>query len=163
MIIAFSFGTLVQPVLEITDNGRDQIVLRMLPYGEEHYTIHRQSDGSFLGTHWGPDKPPSSRDDQMIGAATALGYRNPQRHTKYYNHTPLHKLQNEAGYSLGGRRIDLSSINVRQRYHDRIDHTFSVPSSDFMLETFLSTPENPKSSGIGSVPSILGDIWFEIA
>ena len=58
MLVSFHHGNIVRPALEITDKS-NQVVIRFLPYKDEHITIHLQPDGSLLRTHHTMNKPKS--------------------------------------------------------------------------------------------------------
>lgn len=63
---------------QITEN-ESQVVIRLIPYGAEHISIHAQGS-SLLKTYSMPDKPTSPWDAARVEAARALGYRDPEKH-----------------------------------------------------------------------------------
>jgi hypothetical protein len=160
MIIALKCGSLNKPTLEITESNKDQVVIRLLPFGQEHITLHRQKDGIILATHYMDNKPPSAWDDMTVQVARTLGYRNPERHGGYTMHRPLFKMVNGGGYNLMGRRIDLNSFNPRQWYYNHIDKTIGAPENIFMLNFHLSTLGNECDSSLQRIMTVLGDVCF---
>lgn len=162
MIIAFNYNTDIKPTLEIRDNNRNQVVIRLIPYEDEHLTIHLNPDGSFVRTHRSENKAKSVGDDLRVEAAAASGrISDPARHGTYIINTPLPEINNQAGYFLGGRLIDLDSFNPRPRYVNHIDVTISAPSPKFMLKMYLSTGNNPADPSLERASTSLGDICFK--
>lgn len=162
MIIALSFESITKPTLEITDNGIDQVVIRFIPYGDEHVTIHKEENGNFVVTHFSSNKEKSIWDDTRIKVARNLQIPNPERHGNYYYNSPLPMIENADGYHLMGRLIDLDSFNPRAKYQNNIDRTFSVQMKKFMLTIFFSTFENPRNEKEDVVNTILGNIYLNI-
>lgn len=100
---------------QITEN-QSQVVVRLIPHGDEHVSIHAQG-GSLLKTYSMPDKPPSTWDTTRVEAARALGYRDPERHGKYADHRPLvEPYLFELGDHLVGRRVDFASLSTKAKY-----------------------------------------------
>lgn len=161
MIIAFNDGNNTKATLQIRDNGRDQIVIRLLPFGEEHITLHLNPDGSIVRTHYKPDKAKSVWDETRVEVARSMGNPEPERHGNYVINTPLTKIDNIQGYYLGGRLLDLDSFNPRARYSNNIDHVFNSGLAKFILEIYLSTADNPRPRTSNRVATSLGDICFE--
>ncbi len=160
MIIAFSFNSNTKPVLQIDDNTHNQVSIRLIPFGDEHLTIHLQQNGTLLLTHSSQNKEPSVWDEDNIKIASALSYANPDRHGQYIHHSSLPKLDNASGYHLVGRMIDLDSFTPRVRYFNNIDQTFPVRSSKFKLTIYLSTKDNPRKS-FHTTTTSLGDLCYE--
>jgi hypothetical protein len=161
MIIAFNDGTCTKATLEVNDNGNDQVVIRFIPYGEEHITLHLNPDGSIVGTHYKEDKEKSVWDDLRVEVARRMGIQRPERHGNYFIHTPLPKISNVRGYDLGGRLIDLVLFTPRAHYSNNVDHTFSSGFTKFLLKIYLSTADNPRPRALNKVATSLGDICFE--
>ena len=161
MIVAFNDGNNAKATLEIVDNGRDQIVIRFIPYEEEHITLHLNPDGSIIRTHYKEDKEKSVWDDMLVRVARRMGISRPERHGNYVIHTHLPKIDNVQGYYLGGRLIDLNLFNPRAHYSNNIDHIFNSRVTEFMLEMYLSTANNPRSRTSNRVATSLGDVCFE--
>lgn len=161
MIVAFNDGNNTKATLEVVDNGRDQIVIRFIPYGEEHITLHLNPDGSILRTHYKEDKERSVWDDMRVRVARHMGISRPERHGNYVIHTPLPKIDNVRGYYLGGRLVDLDSFSPRARYSNNVHHVFNSDFTKFMLEMYLSTPDNSRSRTSSRVATSLGDICFD--
>lgn len=160
MIVAFSHKSITKPLLEIRDNLRDQVVIRFLPYKDEHITLHLKEDGSILRTHNAENKSPSVWDNNRIEVARRLSYQNPERHGNYIIHTPLPKIENREGYHLVSRQINLTTYIPRQRYIDRINQTIQAPSEIFLLELNLSTDDNPVFGVSQRITTTLGKICF---
>lgn len=161
MIVAFNDGNTIKATLQITDNEIDQIVIRFIPYRDEHITLHLNNDGSVVRTHYKDDKEKSVWDETRVQVATAMGNPNPDRHGKYVINTRLPEVDNIEGYYLGGRLIDLTSFTPMSRYSNNIDHIFSSGFTKFMLQIYLSTTNNPRS-GIGNrVTTSIGEVCFE--
>lgn len=147
------------PTLEITDNKSNEVIIRFIPYGDEHITIHKQDDGTLLRNHSSSNKPSSVWDNERVKIAGSLGYKNPQKHGQYIIHQPLHKFSNSQGYHLAGRRIDLEVL-VKDKYKQKVDYKFEAPSKTFLLELIVSTPDNPSNNYQQKVPCLFGEICF---
>lgn len=161
MIIAAQSPTDTKPFLEIDNRRTDQVVLRFISR-DEHITLHLDDVGQIIKTHYFPDKPSSTWDETNVETARTLGYRNPERHGSYVDHRPLPHIDNIQGYHLVGRLIDLDGIQPRQRYYSNIDQTLVVPSNKFMLNFYLSTPENQRQSQGMVLSTNLGDVCLEL-
>jgi len=136
------------------------VVIRLLPYGDEHMTIHQKPDGSLLRTHHSINKPKSIWDRKRVQVARALGYKDPERHGKYIIQTHLVKLENGGGYHLVGRYMDLEKYQPKQKYLRNTDKVVMVLVLKFMMRLFLSTKDNPRKSEHRILTS-LGDICIE--
>jgi hypothetical protein len=158
MIVAFNYNGVIKPVLDVDDRP-DQVVVRFIPYRQEHFTLHLDS-GSIISTHHSDNKQPSVWDDLCVETAENLGLRNPERHRGYIKHSPLVKIENVDGYNILGRRIDLDAFTPRQHYFRNISHTIITPFNPFMLEFYLSTVDNPCPVNMPRVGTILGDLCF---
>jgi len=162
MIIAAQSPQSQKPFLETDDRRQDQVVLRFIDK-DEHITLHLQTDGTILKTHYYPDKPSSTWDEQKIEIARALNYQDLERHGSYIDHQPLSKIDNVNGYHLVGRRIDLTQIQPRQTYYNHIQHTIQVSSDQFMLTFYLFTADNHRNSNGLVIPCNLGEICLELS
>lgn len=153
-IIAFKFLDFLKATLIIEDNGVNRVVIRFIPYGDEHYTLHLQENNEILLTHYSSNKLKSTWDDVTVEVARKLGYKNPERHGKYYQHRPIPY----DGYMLGGRLVDLNNFSPKTRYQNNIDLSLDVSMPKFVLKTFL----NLKNSTSGNkINTSLGTIHFE--
>lgn len=135
----------VGALLAITDNSaKQQVVIRLVPYGEEHVTIHRKPDGSLLKTHAWNEKPASTWDKARIAAAAKVGYKNPTKHADYTVHEPLRDEPYlwDFGDHVVGRRIDLAELSPKQKYI-RNAVTVAAPESPFMLDIYFSRGQQP--------------------
>lgn len=159
-VVFFRHGDLVRPVLKVTESP-DQVVIVIRSEPNEHMTLHRESDGTVLLTHWSADKPPGTWDATNVGVARSLGYRDPERHAHYYAHRPLFPVQGMDGHELGGRRIDIEAASLKARYADARRIVVEAPARKFMLSFHLATPEQPYSSPDDPcVTTAFGDIFF---
>lgn len=69
ILVSFRFKSIAKPVLEISDNGVNQAIIRLIPYADEHITIHLRNDGSLLRTQSSVNKPKSVWDETNIEIA----------------------------------------------------------------------------------------------
>lgn len=161
MIVSFKHKAISKPTLEITKNKKDQIIIRFIPYKDEHITVHKRRDGSLLRTHFSSNKPKSVWDNTRVTAARGMGYKKPEKHGQYVIHTPLVKLENMQGYFLGGRLIELSGYKPKARYYKKEGLEITAPNNKFLLKLYLSTIDNPRNSQFDKVKTSLGDIFFE--
>jgi hypothetical protein len=153
-IIAFKYSKILKAILLIEDNGSNQVIIRFIPYGDEHYTLHLQDNKQVLLTHYSSNKLKSTWDDATVEIARKMGYKEPERHGKYYQHRPIPF----DGYELGGRLVDLNDFSPKAKYQNKINLTFNVSEPKFMLKTFL----NSRNLTIGDkINTSLGTIHFE--
>lgn len=161
MIVGFNDGSITKATLEVLNNRQDQVVIRFIPYRDEHISLHLNLDGSIIRTHYKEDKEKSVWDDLRVQVARSMRIQRPERHGNYVIHTPLPKIDNVEGYYLGGRLIDLNSFNPRAHYSNNINNVFNTGLTKFMLEMYLSTADNPRSRTPVRVATSLGDICFD--
>ena len=134
MIVAIRSPLYTKPVLEVVDSP-DQVVVRFIGH-DEHLTLHLEDDGTILHTHYFPDKPSSVWDATRVEVATHIGYQNPTRHGSYVDHRRLNLNDWPEGFMLLGRRVDLMSLNPKQRYFNQVDVTFDVEKDNSMLHFY---------------------------
>lgn len=161
MIVAFSYQGAVKPIFDIIDRP-NQVVVRFIPYGQEHITLHAEA-GSIISTHHSDSKPPSVWDSLRVETARNIGLQHPERHGGYIKHTPLVKLDNMNGYAIVGRRFDIDSFTPRRHYYRNIRQTIIVPFNPFLLRFYLSTLDNPCPIGMPRVGTTLGDLCFDFS
>jgi hypothetical protein len=159
MVVAFSHDSILKPLLDVVIRP-NQVVVRFIPYGQEHFTLHRESD-VIINTHHSDNKPVSVWDDLRVETASHMGLQHPERHRGYIKHSPLVKIDNVNGFYLLGRRFDLNEFVPNQRYYRNIRHTVITPFNPFMLKFYLSTVDNPCSVNLPRFGTTLGDLCFE--
>jgi hypothetical protein len=146
---------------QITEN-ESQVVIRLIPYGAEHVSIHAQGS-SLLKTYSMPDKPTSTWDRVRVEAARALGYRDPEKHGNYADHRPLvEPYLFELGDHLVGRRVEFASLSNKAKYKNHA-LTAILPHDPAMIELyFRSDPApSPRAEHIFEVETTLG--WLYVA
>jgi len=161
-IVFFKYKKIAKPIIKIKEiRKRNELIIAFIPFMGEHITLHLQNDGSILRTHWNKNKQKSVWDDMRIEVAKHCGYRDPIRHGQYYIHSPLVKINNIHGYHLVGRRILFSKIINGTSKGDRdVNKVFmNIPFQNFMLNLYLSTPDN-KRIGKYKIVTSFGDIIF---
>jgi hypothetical protein len=159
-LVFFRHGEIERPVLKVTDSP-DQVLIVIRSEPNEHLTLHRESDGTVLLTHWSEDKPAGTWDAANVEVARSLGYRDPERHAHYYAHRPLFPVQGMDGHELGGRRIDLEAATDKAKYAAPQRIVVDAPARTFMLTFHLATPEQPYSSPDDPhVATSFGDLYF---
>jgi len=146
---------------QITEN-ESQVVIRLIPYGAEHVSIHAQGS-SLLKTYSMPDKPTSTWDAARVEAARALGYRDPEKHGNYADHRPLVEPRLfELGDHLVGRRVEFASLSKKAKYKKHA-LTAILPHDPAMIELyFRSDPApSPRAEHLFEVETTLG--WLYVA
>lgn len=109
-------GTESRAVAQLTESV-DQVVVRLIPFGSEHVSIHREANGQLLKTYAMEDKPQSTWDDARAEVARAMGYQDPEKHGQYADHRPMVEPYLFAlGDHLVGRRIDFASLSEKRKY-----------------------------------------------
>lgn len=122
--------------------SRSQVVVRLIPYGAEHVSIHAGSSG-LLKTYSMSDKPPSTWDAARVATARAMGYRDPEKHGAYADHRPLVEPYPFAlGDHLVGRRVDFASLSTKLKYH-RHALTAGLPYDPVMIELYFRQDRAP--------------------
>lgn len=113
------FGTDSRALAQV-DERADQVVVRLMPFGSEHVSIHRERTGRLLKTYTMADKPSSTWDETRIEGARAMGYQDRERHGRYADHRPLVEPYLFAiGDHLVGRRIDFAALSDKPKYKKR--------------------------------------------
>lgn len=146
---------------QITESP-SQVIVRLIPYGAEHVSIHARSSG-LLKTYSMSDKPPSTWDEARIAAARAIGYRDPEKHGKYADHRPLVEPYLFAlGDHLVGRRVDFASLSTKLRYQ-RHALTARLPYDPAMIELYFRQDRaaSPLAAHLFEVETALG--WLYVA
>jgi hypothetical protein len=109
-------GTESRAVAQITES-REQVVFRLIPFGSEHVSIHREANGQLLKTYTMVEKPPSTWDDLRVETARAMGFQDPERHGQYADHRPLvEPYLFPLGDHLVGRRIEFAALSQKLKY-----------------------------------------------
>lgn len=117
MIISLSRNDQKGAALAITDNGQNQVVVRFIPYADEHITIHKDEEGQLLKTHWTKDKPRSTWDEWRVQAARAAGYMKPEKHKGYVVHAPFtQKGLFKLGEHILSRTFKLAELSTKIKY-----------------------------------------------
>lgn len=137
--LALEFGSETGALLEVTENTcRDQVVARLIPFGEEHVTIHLREDGALLKTHAWPTKPASVHDEARVSAARALGYMRPEKHGSYTLNAPMN---DPSPFVLGdhivGRLVAFEDLSTKTKYL-RDARVQPLSQSPFMCEIYFS-------------------------
>ena len=183
-IITLAYNEETYPILEVSDNEKDQIMIRFI-HTRAHYTLHYpriiseddksvtfkyagedmsilRQDEYIVFTEHDPANARSTWKDVIIETARAIGLRDPERHGDYIQHKPLILGMNPTGYSLGGRRLNLQRHGRDNRYLRQ--DTASIGTSDAknpMMWTVLSTIANKYPGNmIGSFKTTMGDLCF---
>lgn len=152
-----------KPVLEMKEKP-DQIIVRFIPFGDEHFTIHRgyfecyQRSGLLL-THSSSNKPHDWKDESYVRIAKEKQWREPEKHGNYMTQHFVEQLTNE-GYYLLGRLIPLDSYEPKLKYMKYSGKEIIVPYSTVMVVMFLSISENPCDGQLPRVKTALGDLCF---
>lgn len=150
MFVSLSSATHKGAALAITDNQRDQIVVRFIPYGDEHVTIHKDKSGQLLKTHWTKDKPRSVWDDEVVQAARAENYADPEKHKGYIVHAPFtQKGLFKLGEHIVSRLFKLSDLSLKAKYM-KTATDISIGKNAVMLGFYFS----PTKAEAG-VPNVL--------
>ena len=183
-IITLNYNEEVYPILEVTDNGKDQIMIRFL-HTHAHYTLHYpkivskndrsvtfkyagenisvpRQDEHIVFTEHDPASAWSTWKYEIIEIARKLKLIDPERHGDYIQHKPLIRGLNPAGYSLGGRRLNLQKHSHDAKYLRQSVASIGLSESkNPMMWTVLSTPTNKYSGDmIGSFKTTMGDLCF---
>lgn len=153
--------TKVPAIKIIEDERRQQVLITFVQLEGEHITLHRQPHGRILRTHYSETKPKAKWDDARVAIARKLGYRDPERHGRYYIHSPLIRIFNIPGYTIGGRRLDLRSLKRGKKYLSWKRLVIELDGENAMVGIYLSTPDN-RREGMGlRVKTFLGELVFE--
>lgn len=169
MLVRFSTESISTPILEITDNKLDQVVIRFLPYQDEHITIHKDYSKchdriELLRTIHSLNKPEEVWDKEIIHIARDIcHYSDPEKHGKYIDQNSLEKLSNVAGYFLIGKLIDLNTFKPKPKYFKEWELEVKVSEKRFMLNLYLSTPDNLCEHTLQRIETSLGEICFKIS
>lgn len=92
-------------------------MVRLIPFGSEHVSIHRETTGRLLKTYTMAEKPRSTWDETRVEVARAMRYQDPERHRQYADHRPLVEPYLFAlGDHLVGRRIDFAELSEKPKY-----------------------------------------------
>ena len=158
--VFFRHGSIERAALNVVERslatGSDvQIIIRS--ERDEHLSLHRDDSGLLL-THWSAYKPPSVWDADRVMAASAMGFRDPERHGKYYQHQ--HIYPDEAGWLLLKTRVTLSRVTEKSKYAKRTRIVIAAPSEEFMLAINLATPPESPSMEPDRVNTRMGDLYF---
>ena len=146
---------------QITEN-ESQVVIRLIPYGAEHVSIHAQGSG-VLKTYSMPDKPRSTWDAARVEAARALGYRDPEKHGNYADHRPVvEPYVFELGDHLGGRLVEFGSLSRKAKYKKHA-LTAILPHDPAMIEFYFrrDAAPSPRAEHLFEVATTLG--WLYVA
>lgn len=148
-----------KPVITIKDRP-GQVVIRLLPYGTEHITIHMKPDGELIKNYSLPYVAEPNLIDMVVPIAKQE-YKDWKKHLKYaFAEQPLRRMENEQGYHLLGRLIDLNGYSPKQKHTKQCDYQFDAKDSKFMLDLYLSTVDNPITNVSARIQTTLGDICF---
>jgi len=149
------------PLFKVVETPNQVLVVVRLESGGEHLTLHRQKDGTILRTYWSSTKPEGTWDATNVAVARKLGYRDPERHGKYFAHSPLVEVQGMNAYELIGRRVKLDEtlqLKARDQRLPRV--TIDSPANEVMVYVHLSTPGRPYvPADAPCVATALGDIY----
>jgi hypothetical protein len=133
-----------------------QVVVAFIALDGDHLTLHKQEDTERLLTnYWSKNKPQSKADPIKVEIAKCHGYKNPERHSKYFMHQELvrDRLMSpclfEAKGDAGGNRVPvpffglrLSSANYRYpvptKYQKMPRVVLSVDSDPFYLSFYFT-------------------------
>lgn len=157
-ILYFKWEGVEKPIVKIADNGKDQVVLNFLSSEQEHLTLHLQKDGIILRNHWGQDKPKRSWDDERVEVARRLGYANPEKHGKYYIHSPIGSMSDSEPSHLVGRRISFNSAPTDKVKYKKLNKMTSNPSSETSMVHFYLYPKSISQNLPPSILTSLGNI-----
>lgn len=160
MIIAARSPNYTKPILELIESPT-QVVVRFIGR-DEHITLHLQTGGVVLHTHYYPNKPVSTWDQLRVDTARSMGYSSPERHGNYVDHRPVTLKEWPEGYMLLGRHVDLASLNPRQHYFTAIDNTFLVPDDVFMLRFYLTDNDTRRAQSSFSTTTSLCTLHLEV-
>lgn len=165
-IVFFKHQGQIKPIIkvkEILNQDKAEIIVAFIPFEGEHISLHLQKDGSILRTHYSKNKSKSVWDDTRIKIASYLNYKDTIRHGKYFVHSRLVKLSNVNEYHLAGRRITLDQVDEGNKYKAQKYKNIIVkaPISEFMLDLYLSTLDNKRTSK-NKISTFLGDIIFDL-
>lgn len=134
------------PILRVDEtfkNNQNLITFTSEP-SMPHITIHYKEDGVTpkLSTHIDNNKPPSVWDLERVAIAKELGYKDPERHAKYYHHAPL--LFCKTGAHLAGRGITIDpKMPIKRKYYKDNHLVINTKSPQFMLHILYSNTQNP--------------------
>lgn len=138
-------------------------MIRFIPYGAEHITIHLAENGVLMKNYSLPHIAEPTWENEAREAAKKC-YKDWEKHLKYaFAEMPLPKIENINGYHLLGRLIDLSAYSPKEKYKKHCDLEIIAPYPKFMLDLYLSTPDKVRSEAINRFQTSLGDICFEIS
>lgn len=153
-----------KPILEIFEKPK-QIIVRFMPYGSEHITIHEDSKGHFIKNLWSSHSYKSEWEIQSICMAAKMSnYKNWQKHDKYeLAELPLVKFLNGNGYHLVTRFINLDSYKPKTRYLKQIhDLDINTVDTEFMISIFLSTSDYACEGNLPKITLNLGSLCIQI-
>lgn len=156
--VFFRYGALARPVLVVEQRPRDvHIYIRTEP--NEHLSLHGQEDGSVLLTHWSPGKPASVWDEARVRIARAIGYRDPERHGKYYQHRAvvMGRFANSDDM-LVGKRVDIAAASAKAKYTRGPSIEIAAPAQQFMVHMYITATLS--TSGEPHVPTAFGNLYF---
>lgn len=160
MFISLSHEGTKGAALAVTDNGMDQIVVRFIPYGDEHITIHKDKEGRLLKTHWTNQKPRSTRDQERVEAARAEGYANPEKHKGYIVHAPFtQKGLFKLGEHILSRMFKLADLSDKPKYMNAATNV-PIEKDKVMLGFYFSPTEAVESNVLVGHKTSLG--WLYI-
>lgn len=158
-LVWLKFRSMSKPVTAIKDRQR-QVVIRLLPYGAEHITIHMKPDGELIRNY----SLPYVAEPNWLGVITQIAkqeFKDWKKHLNYaFAKQPLRRLENDQGYHLLSKLIDLDNYLPKQKYTRSRDFEFDVKDARFMLNLYLSTVDNPITNVSARVQTTLGDICF---
>ena len=98
-----------------------QLVIRLLPYGAEHITIHMTADGELLKNY----SLPYVAEPNWVDVSTPIAkqqYTDWKKRLKYaFAEQPIRRMENDQGYHLLGRLVDLNGYSPKQKYTKQCD------------------------------------------
>jgi hypothetical protein len=160
-IIYFRSGAHERPIIKVVDNEKDQVVLHFLEAKQEHLTLHLQQRGIVLRTHWSSEKPKGGWDDTRVEIAKKLGFTNPEKHGKYYVHSPVGSISDSLPLHLIGKQVDINKApNDKLKYKKLRKVTIEVPAEVIMVSFYLY-PTGLPSGSLEFIETSLGTIIMD--
>jgi hypothetical protein len=154
-------GTESRAVAQITGSV-DQVVVRLIPFGSEHVSIHREANGQLLKIYTMADKPPSTWDDSRVEVARAMGYQDPKKHGQYADHRPLVEPYLFAlGDHVVGRRIEFAVLSEKPKYKKHATAAVLAHDPAMIHLYFRRDRADPSEPRLFEIETTLG--WLYVA
>ena len=131
-LVWLEFRSMSKPVIVIQERP-EQVVIRLIPYGAGHITIHMKPYGELIKNYSLTYEAEPNLID-IVALIDKQEYKNWKKHLKYaFAEQPLRRMENDQDYHLLGKLIDLNAYSPKQKYTKQCDYQFDAKDTKFML------------------------------